>query len=274
MPTASDVQDAYSKLERAEHHINDLSGRIDAFLAQNPFKLIEHTRRKASQVAFRIKTEKRIPPDFPLIIGDAVHNLRAALDLMLFSLAAPRAPSPGNIQFPFPKADTENALIGTIASGQVKFAGEKVAETIYRLNPRPTGNRILHGIYTLDLSDKHRLLILSRGIPEFTGDTFRRVVGKNRGINIEIGAGGSLRLAAPENQDALVINNVPFVLHDLPDSQQEAKVQPAFVITFGKGGAFESESVIQVLRDAARAIKSALDDMLVAYLDPENRFPA
>ena len=282
MPTSRDLAGAYSKLERAEHHINDLSGCIDLFLAQQPFKLIAHYRRKAGEIAYRVKTKKSIPPELPLILGDAVHNLRTALDMMLFVMARERSPSPSNIQFPFPRKDSDDALTGAINNGQVKFAGKKVEEAIRRLNPSPSGNPILSGIHSLDIRDKHHLLILSRGIPRFVGDTLSALINARPKLNVpvacsgvarlEIGAGGAILMAAPEDQDILKVAT-RFATRSLADSQEEAKVQPAFAITFGKGQPFADRTILEVLRDAARNVRTALDCLIVAYLDPENAFP-
>lgn len=270
MSIVDNISGAYGKLERAEHHINDLRGQIDVFLAEVPFKVIAHYRRKAGKISYSVKAEKRIPPPFSFILGDAVHNLRAALDLMLFALASQRAPRPDNIQFPFPKGDSDNALTGTINSGQVKFAGEKVEEAIRRLDPRPSKNSILSGIHSLDIRDKHRLLILSRGIPNFTGSRLGDLIGKQAGIQIK--GGGSILMTAPDGEDIITINK-QFILRDLPDCQKEAEVQPPFVIIFGKGQPFENKIVLQVLRDGANAVRTALDEMLVAFLNPANKFP-
>jgi hypothetical protein len=71
------------KMERARHHINDFNTRIDAFLAERPSKLIERFQYQAGKRTLRVKAEKPVSEDFSLIVGDAIHNLRAALDLTL-----------------------------------------------------------------------------------------------------------------------------------------------------------------------------------------------
>jgi hypothetical protein len=268
MPTSREIENAYRKLERAEHHINDLSRNIDAFLAERPFKVIAHYHRKAGKIAYRVKADKPIPPTFSLILGDAIHNLRSALDVMLYALAHERSAAPTNIQFPFPRRETDDALTGAIDSGQVKFAGEKVVEAIRRLDPRPSKNPMLSGIHALDIRDKHRLAILSRGIPNFSANALGVLLEKH--TTVRLTGPGSLLMAAPDDKDILVIRR-DFVLKH--NSEEEAEVQPAFVITFGKGQPFENKIVLEILRNAGRAVRGALDDMLVAFLDVGNVFP-
>jgi hypothetical protein len=267
LPTAREVGDAYRKLERAQHHINDLSRRVDAFLAEKPFKLTVRHRRKASKMEFFVKTEKPIPPEFSLIIGDAVHNLRASLDLILYAFAYERAPSPDKLQFPFPRGDTDNALEGAISSGQVKFAGEKVADAVRALNPRPTGDRILSGIHTLDVRDKHRLLILSRQVADMTTGVLNELTTKHS--NITFAGPGIFRWTGPDNEPILKVGR-EYILKALPDTQEEAKVQPVFGISFGDPP-FANEPAIRTLVSAATQVRSALDKLVIAYLDPANQ---
>lgn len=152
------------KIERAKHHVNDLNEQLDAFLARRPFKLVVRYKPKRSQAILAVKTEEAIPPALSLVIGDAVHNLRSALDLTLYAMAHAKSPSPHKIQFPFPRK--KEGLEGAINSGHVKFAGENVAEAVRRLQPYPDGNELLCGLHALDVRDKHWLLILaSRVVP-------------------------------------------------------------------------------------------------------------
>ena len=95
-----------------------------------------------------------------LVIGDAVHNLRSALDLLAFALVGDKCPTPGQrrqVQFPF--SASANGLEATIKSRQISRAGEKVVREIKKLKPYPGGNETLQAIHDLDLADKHKLII-------------------------------------------------------------------------------------------------------------------
>lgn len=271
MPTKEELLRApLLKLERAGHHINDLATQIDTFLAEHPFKLLVRHNRKAGKQTFRTKAEKPVPDEFSLIIGDAVHNLRSALDLCLYQLAHSRADKPDRIQFPFAKDDIPKTLAGAIKDGRVKFAGTKVVEAVQCLKPHPTGNPELCAIHTLDVRDKHRLLILSAGKAVFTTGT-----GNEEAIKGALGKspkpGVHIVLAGPHDEDILTINR-PYVLRDLPTSEQEAKVQPAFQITFAeidRGFGFVLDTLVKGAKEARRAVDALID----AYLDPNNTFP-
>jgi hypothetical protein len=258
------------KLRRAEHHINDLTRQVHAFLAERPFKLMAHIGGNPAKFALRIKREKPIPPEFALIIGDAAHNLRAALDLTLFSMAMDRTPKPGRIQFPFAKDDSDKAFENACASGQVAFAGKKVVEAIRLLKPYPTGNRKLTGVHELDIRDKHRLLILAAFNPTVTTGTkdwelIKRLLG-----NIELPKDIPVRITGSENDDILAAD---LTGDNIPNLQGEAAVQPPFVISFGEGQPFAHSPVIEVLNEAHREVHRAVDEIVAAFLHPDNTFP-
>lgn len=258
------------KLDRAIHHINDLKARAEAFLAEKPFKLMRHYRPQTGETAFWSKPEKPIPAEFSLIIGDAIHNLRAALDLTLYPMAKDRADRPNRIMFPFAKDDTPKALADAMKEGRVKFAGKKVVEEIERLNPNPTGNSILWGIDAIDKSDKHRIPILTASFPIFTPAS-----GSDKILEFALGdnpKGASVVIAGTEAQPVTLQD---IARPDVPDfGEQEAETQPPFFIAFGGVEPFAYLPVLNQLIKGVHETASAIDSLIGAYLDPSNTFPS
>jgi hypothetical protein len=266
MPTAEDLLYAPTlKLKRAEHHINDLSNRMNAFLVDNPPKIMIQIRGEASEIAFRPKKETPIPDDFSVIIGDAVHNLRSALDVTLYSMARDTARKPERIQFPFPKDATHKAFKDACESGQIEFTGEKVVETIRLLKPYPAGNPILNGIHALSITDKHRLLILVRAVPYFVtgtsaGEFFGRFIGP--WFNA-VPPGIKVNLIAPKDGDLLTIN---LQGTNIPSCEHEAAIQLPFVISFGENQPFSHTPVIESLVKAKTEAARAVEKMVAAFM--------
>ena len=267
MPTADELLCApLLKLERARDHIKDLNARVNQFLAKHPFVLMERHQRKAGRTTYSVMAKESIPPELSLIIGDAVHNMRAALDMALFGMVGDREPK---IHFPFPKEPTPEALKRAIKEGHVKVAGKKVVEAISSLEPHINGKGIaLYCIHALDIQDKHHLLILAAqraavvtGSP--SGRILREVLRPNTPDGILI------VFDAPENANALTINR-PYVTHGLPDSENEAKEQPAFAITFGEGEMLAGTPVVETLVDFAKEADRAVRELVTAFLDPNN----
>lgn len=263
MPTREELLFAPRlKLERAAHHINDLEAQVAAFLAERPFKLVERINRKAGKVSYRVKKEKPIPPAFPAIIGDAVHNLRAALDLTMFGIAGHIDPK---INFPFAKE--ADRLAAAIKDGRVKVAGKKVVEAVAALEPYLTGNTGLALVHALDIQDKHRLLILSGQRAIFTG-----VEGDALAKAVETQAtryGRLIILDGPEDEDLITVERT-FVLRDLPTTENETQTQPAFAITFGEGELLKGMPVVETLARMADDTRTAVESVIDAFLDPDN----
>lgn len=262
MISADQLQYApYLKLERAKHHISNLNERIDEFLTEKPFKLMIQFRAGAGEVAMRTEVEKSIPPEFSLIIGDAIHNMRSALDVTLYTMASEKTCYPNKIQFPIAKDFRK--LESAIKDGQVMFAGEKVVEAVRLLRPYQTGNWRLAGLHSLDILDKHRLLILSRSIPTF-------ITGKHNTALIEmfLGIRGfpdgiPINLIAPEDGDLV---KVKLEGTNLPNTESEAADQPNFVISFGDEQPFANKPVIETLLKCEAETRLAIDAMIAAYL--------
>jgi hypothetical protein len=265
-PTSNELLQApLLKLNRAEHHINDLNRQVDTFLAERPFRLTGHLG--AGKFALRVKKDQPIPPEFSLVIGDAAHNLRAALDLALFPMAKDRTSKPNRIQFPFAKDDGDRAFKDACEGGQVEFAGKKVVEAIRLLKPYPTGNRILYGIHELDILDKHRLLILAPFIPTITTGTHEWNYIKMFLGSLEWPEGIPVRFTHPD--DYLVRAEVA---GDVPHLEGDAPIQPPFVLSFGEGQPFADRPVVQALKEALREVKRAVEEMVCAFTHPDNTF--
>lgn len=269
MPTADELLYApLLKLERARQHINDLNARVDEFLATKPFVLMERHERKAGRTAYYIKVKQPIPPEFSLIIGDAAHNIRAALDIVLFGMVGDREPK---IQFPFPRDPTPEALKRAIKERHVEAAGEKVVETITRLEPNASGKDIaLYLAHALDVQDKHRLLILAGHraavIIGYEGDELLRGI-----VPDDTPVGSIFVLYALENADAFTIERT-YATRALGDSENEAKTQPPFAITFGEREILRGIPV-GALAISAKEAERAVRELVSAFLDPDNTLP-
>src|SRR5262249_26153041 len=79
------------KVQRGNHHISDIERLFTDFVTTNPHKLIDETDPNDGSVTVRIEFDKEAPVDIALAklalaIGDAIHNLRAALDHMTWEL--------------------------------------------------------------------------------------------------------------------------------------------------------------------------------------------
>jgi hypothetical protein len=261
------------KIERAKHHIDDLDSKIAVFMQDRPFRLIIQHKPKAEEYIVASKRQKTIPNEWSLILGDAIHNLCAALDITLYAMAKDKAASPFEIMFPFVRK--AESLEGRIKGTQVNFAGTYVVETIRALKPYPGGNEILSGLHRLDARDKHRLLILTGQVADFSGTMLQQLFSGTPGVPPI----GPEQIARFLHSDAEI---TPFfeghgadyrAFHAFgmsDDFEQEADVQPPYRIAFGKGQPFEFKPVIETLRACTDTVEQVVADLIEAFLSPGN----
>ncbi len=75
---------AYGKLTRADAHLQELWGEVKTFSSSNPYSVRSETNlesiEKQIRCAYFIDKFTEPPGHWPLLIGDAIQNMRAALD--------------------------------------------------------------------------------------------------------------------------------------------------------------------------------------------------
>jgi len=250
MSESDDVaQTARLKIERAKHHVNDLNRKITNYLAQKPFELVFVRVKDSNWATPILKSQVPIPPEFSLIIGDAAHNLRAALDHIIWKMVGHLAKAPENIQYPFPtKAVCNERFRSTVMGREIQRAGENVVNTIITLNAQPGGDDLIYGVHTLDIADKHKLI-----------------------VTVAESATLQRRLCVPANPELAVnwrgLTWMRTTSNHPPDGwvEEKAKVQPAFFIAFGDGDPFVGQEVVTVLRKMTDRISEAVGLLVTAY---------
>lgn len=70
---------AFQKVERANQHILDLQNAFNTHREGHGYNLRSELDADGATI-FYIDFFPSLPPDVPLLIGDAIHNLRSALD--------------------------------------------------------------------------------------------------------------------------------------------------------------------------------------------------
>jgi len=136
------------KIERAKAHIRDLKRHSDVFLERKPYSLLvepdDETRQR--RVIFRIQEE--VPAEIPLIIGDAIHNLRSSLDIMICDVLALVGDPSRRGRFPF--ADSADGL-ETVMKKKIKRAPDDIKQMTRSLKPYKGSGGPLRGLHDLDI---------------------------------------------------------------------------------------------------------------------------
>lgn len=141
------------KVDRAVKHTQELQSKIGEYIAPRPVVIVQEKRGDWWVQCIRVK--EPIPKCWPTIIGDAIHNLRASLDLMACELVRMNDEDDKGALFPFAHSqdDLKNVMMN---KRHMNRASSSVQAHILKLAPYKGELRALHD---LDLTDKHRSLI-------------------------------------------------------------------------------------------------------------------
>ncbi len=162
------------KIERAAEHIEELNV---LFREQRPFAYVLEGNAKTGERATYAKKNEAVVQRAALICGDAVHNLRTALDHVYWETVSPHvAAGHTSIQFPF--SETAARLDETIKNRLAHKVSDKFFQAIRSLNSHGErgGNEPLYLIHKLDTGDKHNVLIPTADYRRLSSDIIRAQV--------------------------------------------------------------------------------------------------
>jgi hypothetical protein len=74
------------KVERANRHIEELKTLCSVLFQRNPYTIFTEENKDTGEQIFRVHINEDVPCDWGTIVGDIVHNLRAALDQLICDL--------------------------------------------------------------------------------------------------------------------------------------------------------------------------------------------
>jgi hypothetical protein len=75
------------KLARASHHLDSLETKVREWRERNTHRYVSHFDRESGKQFVYLQFTEPIPVEFRVIIGDCLHNLRSALDSLVYELA-------------------------------------------------------------------------------------------------------------------------------------------------------------------------------------------
>jgi len=145
------------KVERAKSHLADFKSGWEAFKNSAPFEDISYDDPATGERVFALRMIRDPPADLPLILGDAVHNLRSALDQMVCAFVRFNGKEVTRYHgFPI-RRNKKKFREACIAN--LKDISPKANRFIRRLKPYKTGNYNLWFLAHLDNMDKHNQLV-------------------------------------------------------------------------------------------------------------------
>jgi hypothetical protein len=249
------------KVHRAEHHINDLEAIFNGYAIENVHGVRRKTHRdRGIDPGTRLGGD--LPHFVPAILGDAVHNLRVALDYAYVALTRKNFGSVNDYtRFPF--MQDRQTLVGTINGHKVKRKTPIPSDTVVKIiaediQPYVNGKLSLYELHRLDITDKHVILIPTQRVLKIDRLDVLDQHGRPTGGGI---SGISFILSNQSDTNMSVVGfagGASGILHGNP--------KDAVLVIFDKGQPFEDKGVIDTLRMLTKNVTVALD-----LLEPEAR---
>jgi hypothetical protein len=154
---------SHKKIIRAYKHVDDIYSLLKTFNESDCYdaSIDNDPERGINFLCINLRSDKFPLDDVALIAGDALHNLRSALDLMYYQivLAGEGAPTQWTR---FPICNTRDELVGRWGSSAVKqkqITAPMRDFIIDRVQPYEAGNFLLWALDHLNIIDKHELLV-------------------------------------------------------------------------------------------------------------------
>jgi len=154
------------KILRANAHIRDLDAAVKGFLGTDPFDFSWIADDPGPDKHLVAKAIAQPPDEIALLIGDAAHNLRTALDHLACCLAIHNgAVRVNDVYFPITKfaRDFDGGARRKIA----KLSPE-AQDMIYALKPYGGGNELFCSLNSLDNADKHQSIVAAIAVGGIT----------------------------------------------------------------------------------------------------------
>ena len=233
------------KIKRANQHITTLDESIKEFIKTDfcRFSTNYDPDSKLNSLDFQMLRDP--PCDLPLIIGDAIHNARSALDIAQYELVTLVGCTPTEwTRFMF--FENRDELIDKLGKGVLKGAPDIVTMIADEVRPYKTNDNPLVALHLLDIADKHRLTI-----PVFGIATLNHVDARATGPNL------SMRL-----KDCTFRVDQGGVLQAIGvagNLQIENQGQPVFSVLFGKGQALEGQPILSRLHQLSQLASGVID---------------
>ena len=148
------------KIERAKKHIRDLGSIVVREVEPHSHNILVETDLKSGYDSLKPELNSAVPGEVMCVVGDALHNLRTALDYIANDIEFATTGERSSYT-KFPVRDTRDELVAAVKGGLVYKAPKRIIDFIVDVvQPYEGGDgQLIWALHQLDIEDKHRLLI-------------------------------------------------------------------------------------------------------------------
>jgi hypothetical protein len=174
------------KVERAKEHVHALQRELHSFFVSNPYMVAMKVDPVTQRLIYYLADVADPPAKLSTIVGDAIHNLRTALDHLAYELVALGSGQEPSTRIYFPICE-DSISYRNQSPAKTKGMHAIAKRAIDETKPYRLGNDILWQIHKLDIIDKHRMLMtvgstfasvnISAVLTQHLADTLSKVPG-------------------------------------------------------------------------------------------------
>jgi len=147
------------KIRRAGHHVRELKAALETYCKSSFCRIGVDAATKDGAPAVRMERTRELPGEIPLMLGDAIHNLRSSLDLMACALVRSGGRQPTRFTR-FPIELSREKFVATLDGGAIKAARPDLADFLVdTIRPYKGGDDALSNLNDLDLDERHKLIV-------------------------------------------------------------------------------------------------------------------
>jgi len=151
-----DLRSPFLKVEWAKDHISKLREIRTAFVQSNIYFGSPKFNAETNRTQFILGEIPSISPEVRLLLGDAAHNLRTALDHLACELARSVGVNDPMVYFPIFES---KKVYKAESPGKTKAIPKEAKDLFDRIGPYGGHDDLLWGLHELDRIDKHRLVL-------------------------------------------------------------------------------------------------------------------
>ena len=228
------------KIERANKHIADIEQRLSTS-SDSYGPSLHFDRKTGEQFLYYVFLDRNLRPDIALMVGDAIHNLKCALDIAwrdTVQRLSPEGFHPTKTKFPVTHTREKLASDLTLTA-RISSASRLFDYMVEHVKPYEGGDGDILALHALDIDDKHHLLIPMLTVTGVMGMELENVDGTRMLTDI---------LIVPPDRAyrQTVQSGAKFTDHG----------KTAFHVTFRKGTSLQREEIIPaLLRLSAKVLR-------------------
>ena len=200
------------KISRSKKHADEFLQDVRNFCGTDFLDLSIDFDEGTSSSTLKFRMKKDPPIELSMILGDAIHNLRAALDLAFVEFIEAVGIEPTKWST-FRVWESRDKMISTYRATLFKGFDDVTALFSNHIGNFKGGNELLVAVDALDIDDKHRLLIPTFSVVrlmnvsvEVAFEDGGRVIFDD--CVLGVGQGGVLNLAGSDNPGVLTVKNM------------------------------------------------------------------